>query len=136
MIGHAPRVRNGTMNRIMALLPDAINANPLYRYVALFVLALLVASVFRIVFRSRKIQPNGFRWKAIGHEIVLAVINVSLTGFLLGGLSKILNYFGLIQFHHEPTTWWVVALEYALYFVLFDTWFYWFHRLMHIEPMY
>src|SRR5262249_45680025 len=27
-------------------------------------------------------------------------------------------------------------LEYALYFIGFDTWFYWLHRLMHIEPVY
>jgi Delta7-sterol 5-desaturase len=30
----------------------------------------------------------------------------------------------------------MTAIEYAAYFVLFDTWFYWLHRWMHREPVY
>src|SRR3546814_7699585 len=33
-----------------------------------------------------------------------------------------------------PASWWIVALEYALYFFLFDTYFYWLHRWMH-QPL-
>ena len=42
----------------------------------------------------------------------------------------------IIHFNAAPTSWWVVALEYAAYFIGFDTYFYWFHRLMHVEPIY
>ena len=30
----------------------------------------------------------------------------------------------------------MVLLQYAAYFFLFDTWFYWLHRWMHKEPVY
>ncbi len=111
-------------------------ANPVGRFVILLVTVGFLVSVLQILFRSRKIQPKGFRWKAIRNEVIFAAINTSVTGFLLGGLTRLLNDHHLIQFNHAPAAWYVILGEYALSFILFDTWFYWFHRLMHIGPAY
>jgi sterol desaturase/sphingolipid hydroxylase (fatty acid hydroxylase superfamily) len=55
---------------------------------------------------------------------------------ILTYLTKLLTTHGFITFNNAPTSWWVNGLEFVAYFFLFDTYFYWFHRLMHIEPIY
>ena len=87
-------------------------------------------------FKARRIQPKGFKWKTFRNEAIFAAINLSVTAFTLGPINAFLREKGFITFHSGPTHWWVIAGEFALYFVLFDTWFYWFHRLMHKEPFY
>jgi hypothetical protein len=87
-------------------------------------------------FRARKIQPNGFRWKTFRNEIFFAILNLAVGATILAYISKTLTAHGLITFNHRPTSWWVIGLEYAAYFLGFDTYFYWFHRLMHVEPIY
>lgn len=101
----------------------------------------LVASTILIgivtgFFRAHKVQPKGFRWKQLGFEFAVAIIGGYLTGLLLGGTNNYLNANGFILFNNGPVEWWRVAIEYALYFTLFDTWFYWLHRWMHKEPFY
>jgi len=110
--------------------------NPVGRFVILLVTITFLVSVLHILFRSRKIQPDGFRWKAIRNEVIFAAINTALSGFFLGGLTNLLNSHHLIQFNPAPAAWYVILGEYALAFALFDTWFYWWHRLMHIGAMY
>ena len=110
--------------------------NPVGRFVIVIVVLGFLASVLNVLFRSRKIQPNGFRWKAIRNEICFIAIGTAFNGFLLGGLTNLLNRYHLIKFNTAPAAWYVVLGEYALAFALFDTWFYWWHRLMHVEPVY
>jgi sterol desaturase/sphingolipid hydroxylase (fatty acid hydroxylase superfamily) len=92
--------------------------------------------VFRGFFRVRKIQPNGFRWRTFRNEILFGTLNLAVSAFALGGLTALLTTKGWITFNPAPTSWWVVALEYTVYFFAFDTYFYWLHRLMHVEPIY
>jgi Delta7-sterol 5-desaturase len=113
-----------------------VASNPLGRFLALFLVVGFLATVFRGFFRARKIQPNGFRWRTFRNEALFAVLNLLVSAFVLGGLTAFLTRKGLITFNMAPTSWWVVGLEYAAYFFLFDTYFYWLHRLMHIEPIY
>jgi sterol desaturase/sphingolipid hydroxylase (fatty acid hydroxylase superfamily) len=101
-----------------------------------FVLAGIVAGIATGFFKARKIQPNGFKWTTFRNEAVIAVITLGFSGVVLGSLSKYLTAHGYIRMIDAPAAWWVVLLEYALYFFLFDTWFYWLHRLMHKEPIY
>ena len=106
------------------------------RLVLFGIAAGLLFVLFRFVFRARKIQPNGFKWKTLRNELIFASFFGLFTGYLIGFLTSTLNRFGFIQFKSGSASWWVIALEYALYFAAFDTWFYWMHRLMHKEPMY
>jgi Delta7-sterol 5-desaturase len=99
-------------------------------------LALIGVAIWRGFFRARKIQPKGFKWKTFRNEGIYGAINVAASAFLIGGSTAWLTSNGWITFNDAPAAWWVIALEYVAYFVLFDTWFYWLHRGMHKEPFY
>ena len=64
------------------------------------------------------------------------MLSIAISGPLIGFITEWLTAREFIAFVSEPAAWWEIAFEYALYFVLFDTWFYWNHRLMHNEPIY
>jgi len=121
---------------VWVALQKFIAWNPLSKWLILLLASGLLVNIFRGFFRARKIQPKGFRWRTFRNEIFFAIINVSLTGFLLGGLTSLLTKKGLIAFNAAPASWWLVGLEYGAYFFAFDCYFYWFHRLMHVEPIY
>ncbi|MBW8785417.1 MAG: sterol desaturase family protein [Novosphingobium sp.] len=101
-----------------------------------FVAVGIIAGVVSGFFKARKIQPSGFKWKQFRFEAIVAVITITISGALLGGLNGFLKRHGIIAFNHGPAAWWQVAIEYVAYFLLFDTWFYWLHRGMHREPFY
>jgi sterol desaturase/sphingolipid hydroxylase (fatty acid hydroxylase superfamily) len=124
------------MRLLKALEGYLAGKDPLTLWLAAFVITGLVVGIVSGFFRARKIQPNGFRWRTFLQEIVFVVINIALSGFLLGGLNTLIRKAGLVSYNPAPTAWWVIALEYVVYFLGFDTWFYWFHRLMHKRPMY
>ncbi len=102
----------------------------------LFLASGLVAGILTGFFKSRKIQPRGFKLKTFRNEGFFAAINLVASGFLIGAPTAWLTANGYITITKGPTEGWVIALEYAAYFFLFDTWFYWLHRAMHKEPMY
>lgn len=104
-------------------------------WLGLFVASGIAAGVVSGYFKARKIQPKGFKWAIFRNEALFAVINLAITGFLLGTLRHALEASGAISFATGPALW-RVGLEYALYFFLFDTYFYWLHRWMHKEPVY
>ena len=111
-------------------------ANPLFGWLIIFVSAGLLVTVFRSFFRARKIQPTGFRWRTFRNEAFFGIINLATAGVVLGCITSALTKHGLVVFDKTPVSGWVVALEYAAYFFGFDAYFYWFHRLMHVEPVY
>lgn len=102
----------------------------------LFLTVGFLVNILRGFLRGRKIQSAAFNWRIFRHEITFATVNLLCSAFLLGGLITLLQNNGLITFNTGPVAWWVIPLEFALYFFAFDTYFYWLHRLMHIEPMY
>lgn len=105
-------------------------------WLALFVVTGLLAGIFTGFFKARKIQPRGFKWSVFRNEAMFGTINLVVSTLLIGGSTQWLTANGWISFKSGPVEWWVIALEYAAYFVLFDTWFYWLHRGMHKEPFY
>ena len=105
-------------------------------WIALFLLSGFGLTIWQGFFRARKIQPKGFKWKTFRNEGVFAVINLATAGVLLGAATGYFTDIGLIALRSRPIEWWIVALEYALYFFAFNTWFYWWHRAMHVEPFY
>jgi Delta7-sterol 5-desaturase len=113
-----------------------LGLDPLQWWLIAFVAVGLVAGIATGYFRARKIQPGSFKWSVFRREVVTAAINLAITTFVLSGATKLLTEAGWITFKSEPASWWIIALEYALFFFGFDTWFYWWHRLMHVEPVY
>jgi sterol desaturase/sphingolipid hydroxylase (fatty acid hydroxylase superfamily) len=105
-------------------------------WLALFVAVGIGAGVVSGFFKARKIQPRGFKWRVLRNEVIIAAINVTISGAILSFTTKTLLAHGWISMRHEAAPWWVIALEFAAYFFAFDTWFYWLHRLMHNEPIY
>lgn len=105
-------------------------------WLALFVATGIGLGIVTGFFKARRIQPGRFKWVTFRNEAVFATVNVAVTGFTLGPLNEFLRERGFIAFQAGPTAWWVIALEFGAYFLLFDTWFYWLHRWMHKEPVY
>jgi sterol desaturase/sphingolipid hydroxylase (fatty acid hydroxylase superfamily) len=87
-------------------------------------------------FAARKIQSRGMDLRQLRREALLAILTVGVVGTLLTVFTDRLHEWGLIEFRAGPAAWWVVALEYLLYWFYFDAFFYWAHRLIHIEPLY
>jgi Delta7-sterol 5-desaturase len=121
---------------LMAFQRVWTEGNPLFRWLIVFVVVGLLVTVFRSFFRARKIQPKGFRWRTFRNEAFFGVINLATAGAVLGLITSVLTKHGWVVFDKSPVSGWVVALEYAAYFFGFDAYFYWFHRLMHVEPVY
>ncbi len=110
--------------------------NLIYLWLFLLIATSIFTGVITGFFRARKIQSKGFEWQTFRREIFFATINLVVTTLVLGALTAKLQSLGWISFHHGQTSWWRVGVEYAAYFFFFDTYFYWVHRLIHIEPMY
>ena len=101
-----------------------------------FVIAGIITGIVSGFFKARKIQPRGFKWKVFRNEALIAVVTLAISGKIIAMTSAWLKAEGWITFHHGPVAWWIIALEFAAYFFLFDTYFYWLHRWMHKEPFY
>jgi len=113
-----------------------LQLNPITWWLVLMVIVGLVAGVATGYLGARKIQRNSWKWRIFRRELFWAAVNVSVTTFTLGALTTFLRDIRWITFNSEPARWWVIILEYAIYFLGFDTWFYWWHRLMHVAPFY
>ena len=114
----------------------AAHVDPVNVWIGSFVITGLLVGILTGYFKARKIQPTGFRWKIFRNEMMFGALNLVVSAFLLGGLTKYLQAHGYITFNKQPASVWVTLGEYALYWFGFDTYFYWLHRLMHIEPIY
>jgi Delta7-sterol 5-desaturase len=110
--------------------------DPVQLWIVVFLVTGLIAGIAAGFFRARKIQPRGFKWKTFRDEILFAIITLAFSGAILGAGATWMRANGWIVYNSNPTSWWVIALEYAAYWITFDTWFYWWHRAMHKEPMY
>jgi Delta7-sterol 5-desaturase len=110
--------------------------SPLSYWLVAFLVSWFAFAVYSGYFKARKIQPKGFNWIIFRNEIFFALVNLAIGATVLTYITTTLTQNGVIAFNSAPAAWWIVALEYIAYFFLFDTWFYWFHRLMHAEPVY
>lgn len=82
---------------------------------------------------ERKIQPRRDGQRRRGREIRASARSLVVTcGCFAGGLWCQLN--GYTLFDPWALTWWSAPLMFAASVVLFDTWFYWAHRLNHWGP--
>ena len=115
---------------------DLMAGDPLTLWLTFFVASGIALGVVSGFFKARKIQPNGFKWKIFRWEIFGAVVTSLISGTVLGAASKYLWAHGWLEMNTAPAAPWRIAIEYAAYFFLFDTYFYWLHRWMHKEPVY
>src|SRR3546814_12662978 len=66
-----------------------------------FLLVGLAVGIAKGFFKARKIQPKGFKWITLRNESVFAVINLLITGFILGNGTTYLKEHGWILFDSE-----------------------------------
>jgi sterol desaturase/sphingolipid hydroxylase (fatty acid hydroxylase superfamily) len=112
-----------------------LSSSSILRWVVVFAILYFLANKVSF-FRARKVQPGIFRWQQAITEVVLITISGAFGAFFLGAFSKWLTSHGWAHTAPGATHWWIVLIEFVVFFVLFDTWFYWWHRLMHVEPIY
>ncbi len=110
--------------------------DPLTLWLIGFVVSGIVYGIVSGFFKARKIQPNGFRWRTFRNEVIFTIINVAIATTMLGYIRAVLEKYGFITYNDASAAGWIIGLEFAAYFFLFDAYFYWLHRLMHKEPMY
>ena len=105
-------------------------------WIGVIIAVTLVVALSRIFSNVRKIQNRKYKWSNIRYELFWSAINVATTAIVLKNFSAWLVSNGYLTIDTSPAAWYVVAFEFALYFFVFDLWFYVAHRLMHIEPIY
>ena len=91
--------------------PPSVDAMgvPLGRVVLLFAVGSFLVTVFEGFFQTRKIQPNGFRWRTLRNELLFAALNLVATAFLLGSLSSYLSRHGYIAFNTARASPWITS---------------------------
>lgn len=107
-------------------------------WIAVFILWTALLSLSRMLtrFRKAKIQNRKFRGAILRHELKWSALNIGITSFVLTQFSTLLVNHSLLTTDPAPIPWYVVLFEFALYFIVFDLYFYVVHRLIHIEPLY
>lgn len=97
---------------------------------------LLLAAKFFMTVRTRKIQNRALNWKRLRHELLWSAFNVFCATFVLKLISGWLVAQGFLNTHTTPAAWYVVLFEFALFFFVFDFYFYAVHRAIHTKPLY
>ncbi|MEZ5744163.1 MAG: sterol desaturase family protein [Sphingomonadaceae bacterium] len=105
-------------------------------YIGVAIALAIGLGLWRGFFQARKIQPGGFQWRHLRRELLVMLVTMFISGAILVWIRQWFDAQGWITFQQGGAPWHIIALEYAAYFLLFDTWFYWGHRLMHVEPFY
>jgi len=107
-------------------------------WIGVFVVAMTLLALSRIFVRIRqlKIQKRKYVLSTFRHEIMWSALNIGITTFILTQYSSWLVAGGYLQTNPEPASWYTILFEFALYFFVFDFYFYWVHRALHVEPLY
>ncbi len=107
-------------------------------WIGVFIVTMVLLALARIFNRVRelKIQKRSYALATFRHEIFWSAFNIAITSFVLTQFSAWLVDRGYLQTNSEPAAWYVILFEFALYFFLYDFYFYCVHRLIHIEPLY
>ncbi|MFV8817603.1 sterol desaturase family protein [Haliea sp. E17] len=105
-------------------------------WILVFVVAMTMLGLSRIIAGVRKIQQRRFMWQTLRHELKWSALNLACTTIVLSQVSGLLVRAGWLETNPEPASWYIVLGEFLLYFFVFDLYFYIAHRTMHIEPLY
>jgi Delta7-sterol 5-desaturase len=105
-------------------------------WLTVLVVAMSVLALSRIITQIKKIQGRKLRWSTLRHELMWSAVNISCTAVVLKYVSATLVSHGLLVTDPSPVPWYTVLFEFALFFFVFDLYFYIVHRTVHIEPLY
>src|SRR6056300_1322531 len=94
--------------------------------IVLFV-AMLVLALSRIFSQIKKIQPRKLRWKTLRHELTWSALNLATTAVVLKATSSFLVDKGWLVTDSSPAAWYDIAIDFALFFFIFDLYFYCVH---------
>ncbi|NNJ91145.1 MAG: sterol desaturase family protein [Gammaproteobacteria bacterium] len=99
-----------------------------------FVTGLLLVSVSKH-YPDCRIQKNRDGMKRARLEIYSSIkaLGVSAILFSTGFFFQLQ---GWVLFEPLPLNWWSFAFSFFVIFILFDAWFYWGHRLLHLKTFY
>ncbi|WP_317929481.1 sterol desaturase family protein [Halioxenophilus sp. WMMB6] len=112
--------------------------NILSTWIGVFIVWTSFVALSRIFSQVKtiKIQKRKYRSVTFRHEIMWSAINIGITGFVLTQFGALMVDKGWLISNPEPAAWYVVVIEFALYFFIFDLYFYGIHWLIHKEPLY
>ena len=98
----------------------------------------LIHVVFRGFFRRHKIQDKSFDWKQLRFEVIFSLLTLGLGNFIGVAVELIVDggYGRILRTSLDWKTVRTIAWQFAVYFVLFDIYFYWLHRLMHTKALF
>lgn len=107
-------------------------------WIMVFILRGVLAGLARTVsyVRHNKIQSRKIRGSLLRHELSWSAFNLACTAMVLTFVSSQLVEYGFIETNPEPAAWYVILFEFALFFFIFDLYFYVVHRLLHVQPLY
>lgn len=108
----------------------------LTNWLVIFVLSMSLLSASRIFTQIKKIQGRKSQWTKFRHELLWSTLNLAGTTIVLKTTITLLVDRGFIVIDPSPISWYVIALEFLIYFFVYDFGFYVVHRLIHIEPLY
>ena len=99
----------------------------------------LIYGIFRRFFARRKIQhAKKWDWPQFGYEVLFSAFMLGIANFI-GVAVRFLVDRGYARILTEPLSWstlGTIAWQFAVYFVLFDIYFYFLHRLMHTKALF
>jgi lathosterol oxidase len=99
---------------------------------------LLIYVLFRGFFIKRRVQSKTFTRKQFGYEVIFSILTLTF-GNLIGNAIDYLISIGWASVSEAPVDGALFAqilFQFAVYFVLFDAYFYFLHRLMHSDYFY
>ena len=123
------------MESLLELLRD-MGGTILTHWVLVAIASFVLFVLGRSFFRVRKVQSTGWDARIFRHEVVFSALTLGASAATVGFLWGLLRRSGSMTFADSPATWYAVAGEFALYFFVFDLYFYAVHRLMHVGPVY
>jgi Delta7-sterol 5-desaturase len=108
------------------------------RWLVAGIALVLIYGVFRGFFRRHKVQDKKWDWRQFGHEVLFSILMLGVANFIGYAVDFLVRH-GYARIVDTPMSWstlGTIAWQFAVYFVLFDIYFYFLHRLMHTRALY
>ena len=112
----------------------------LFIVIYLVTLAIYFSTGWLMMWVNKRYHQNRIQKKRDGMDRIKGEILSSLKALAMSALLLSGGYFfqlqGWVMFEPVELSWWSFPLFFVIIFLLFDAWFYWGHRLLHLKPFY